>query len=409
MRGEIELFERTPVSLIIRTACLAELVLIGCTWPLWFAAAVFPRVPLVALLKDAPTWVLAGVSCLFVICLLALIFCVGPCRRYQRALLTGAVLSGTMAVICNQQCLQPWHWLFLLALLMRLLLPLGDIRKVLCVVIASTYLFSAASRIGPYVSDGMGHRITLSLLHIVGVNASDDVVSLLCVLLTGLEFAVGVLLIVPRTRIVGLIGAIVMHLVLAVALSPAGMNQYPAVIVWNVFLAGWVPLIFLPCALSDAECLLPVGPAAWAAMIASFIWPLLALTGFTDSWTGWQLYSPRPAVLALRIHEDVVDWLPPDVGKHVAPPPLLDDWCPLRIDRWSLETTGAPLYPEARFQLAVAVHVTKFFSADAKIRANLNAPVIPAWWRRTRTEFPNGEAIRRAASGFFFNANPCDR
>jgi hypothetical protein len=111
------------------------------------------------------------------------------------------------------------------------------------------------------------------------------------------------------------------------------------------------------------------------------------------------LYSPRPEVLQVFVHVDAKDQLPESVQSSIGSPLPLDDWCPVRIDRWSLEQTYSAIYPEDRFQLAVAAKLVDSLQNAEDLRAVLKSPGIPDWWNRHETEFADGAAIQAAAGG----------
>src|SRR5690606_31868401 len=58
------------------------------------------------------------------------------------------------------------------------------------------------------------------------------------------ELLVAAALLWPRSRRIGLLLAIVMHIALLLTLGPLGHDQKPAVLLWNVFFIGLVFLLF---------------------------------------------------------------------------------------------------------------------------------------------------------------------
>lgn len=397
------------VDLIVRLAVVAELALIGITWRLWFCATDFPRVPLVPLFLYLPTPVVRMLSVAFIGSLIATVISGWRQNSLSGRWLTAAtLLPGCLTVCCNQHCLQPWHWLYLILLVYQLMPARQSLVWMLCRLLPCIYIFAAVSRFGPGIDVGMSRQIMVALRHLSGlrtVATDSQVVTWMCILAATAETVIGVLLLVPRMHRIGMMSAVIMHVILMATLGPVGLRQHAAVVIWNSFLAAWVILLYWrrsDLRHQDRFC------AALVSAI-SFLWPALALFGVTDSWTGWQLYSPRPEVVRIQVHADAVSKLPPCVRPHVKGPDLLEDWCTVRIDRWSLQSAGVPLYPEARFQLAITVAITQGISDDEQVRVRVNSPARPNWWVRTKTDYGGRSEILRATRNFQLNAEASGR
>lgn len=391
-------------SLILRLTLVMELVLIACTWRLWFCTADFPRVPLTELFLPTPAIVMQTATAAFVIALL----CATGSRWRQhsgpgRCAALATVVLGSLVVCCNQHCLQPWHWMFLLTMVFFLTLPAGSCIPVLRRLLPCIYIFAAVSRCGPDIDGGMNRQIATALLELAGLRTAaldSQTVSWLCVIGTACEFLTGILLLIPRMQATGMVAAVIMHVALLAALGPFGLSQHVAVVVWNGFLAMLVVLLYAGPPTPEPVNRFPsVIATAWC-----FVWPALALVGITDNWTGWQLYSPRPEVLHLQIHAAAVEQLPPALASFVTAPAPLDEWCSVRIDRWSLRSTGVPIYPQARFQFAVAAEVSASVSDEDHVRARLNAPASPQWWQRETTDFAGRSEVQQAGRMYWLNS-----
>lgn len=388
------------VGSILQLLVVAELALVAATWRMWFCATDFPRVPLIDVFLPASVVAVRAVSAGFVV---ALVVALLLGFRQQRGSGKGTaglmVLLGGLAVCCNQHCLQPWHWLFLLTFAFRLVLSLPALLWVLQRLVPCIYIFAAVSRLGPLIDTGMTRRIVTTLLELVALPDLPGTVSRLCVAATIVELAAGVLLLFSRSRYLGMYVACSMHVTLLVALGPFGLGQHTGVLIWNGFLALWVLLLFS----GERPAANAVSLPALAAAVFCFVWPLLALAGVTDNWTGWQLYSPRPEVLQLEVHIDLVNELPEAVAEHVQDPRPLEDWCVVRLDRWSLQSAGVPIYPQGRFLIAIADSVTTELSNPSDVRATLWRPVSPQWWQRESVEYANQSALQSFNDGRWLN------
>lgn len=377
----------------------AELILVVATWRMWFCATDFPRVPLMEIFMPASVMVVGAVSVGFVMSLVVALL-IGFRQRCApgKAIAGLMVATGGLAVCCNQHCLQPWHWLFLLTFAFRLVLSPLALLWVLQRLVTCIYIFAALSRLGPLIDTGMTRRIVATLLDLASLPDLPSTVSRLCVAATLVELGAGVLLLFSRTRYLGMFAACLMHVTLLVALGPLGLGQHAGVLIWNGFLALWVLLLFS----RERPTAIRTLPAV-AATAFCFVWPMLALAGMTDNWTGWQLYSPRPEVLQLKVRIDLLNELPEALADHVQDPPPLEDWCVVRLDRWSLQSAGAPIYPQGRFQIAIADSLTKGLSDPDGVRAVLWQPVSPQWWQRESVEYANQHALQSFNDGRWLN------
>ncbi|MCH2210694.1 MAG: hypothetical protein MK110_05295 [Fuerstiella sp.] len=392
------------INVIFRTAIVAELVLIATTWRLWLCAAEFPVVPLFGIFLQIPLMLVRLVSLTFVAALLVAAF-TGRGKRLMpgRRISAVSLLLAGLAVCCNQHCLQPWHWLFMLTMSFRMILSNDDVLNVLRRLLPCIYVFAAVSRFGPNIDSGMSRSVVTVLLEsadLTHLTASEETMFWACLLSTMLELSAGLLLWISRTQSVGRGLAVAMHLILITALGPWGLNQHPAVIIWNAFLALWVIFLF-PVPFMHQK-----SPSASVTAAAGLCitWSTLALFGVTDSWTGWQLYSPRPETLHLRIHSAAAAELPASVAPFVSDSTPLDEWHTVRLDRWSLAAAGVPIYPQARFQLAVAGRLIRDMDSSQHVRIGLNVPDPIRWWRRTTVSLSGKPAIKEATQTCRLNA-----
>ncbi|MCA9047168.1 MAG: hypothetical protein KDA89_00470 [Planctomycetaceae bacterium] len=418
---------------VLMVCLVAETALIAATRPLWSGTSDFPAVPLFPALQLLPpavdNLVVGALLLLLLAAAAVLLLCCGrdtaTRAEYQdkpptsdgqsvvtRVLLAGLLIAGLCAGALNQHRLQPWHWLTLLLVAQRLLLRGVNRLSTFRLTPAAIYFFAGLSRLGPSADQGMSREIILTLHNILRLPppGNPQFVFALCVCVSLAESMIGVLLLVPRTRRLAVAGSVMMHSTLLLVLGPLGLNHYSGVLLWNMFFLIAVPLLNLPRitpAIPDRghqrrerfpDTLRASAMRITAVRLFLVLFPLSGLFGVADNWLSWQLYSPRPEVVALFIRADAVDDLPETVSPFVLPPPPLDDWCAIRLDRWSLSATGAPLYPEDRFQLAVAADVIRRTThapgrdsltvvenpatADNRFRIIIDEPQFPAWWRR---------------------------
>ncbi|WP_077026008.1 hypothetical protein [Fuerstiella marisgermanici] len=401
---------RATIDWFLLTCLLAEASLVIATWPLWTQVDAFPAVPLFAAFSDVPVIVdrtLVGVL------LLSLVLIAFPALTARYGRLSGLSLCMSLAVsvalvILNQHRLQPWHWLFMLVVSQTMVLREPWLTAIRRLTFASIYIFAAVSRMGPDVASGMTRQVlavTLETLQLGHLLKNDSFVFAACLAMSVIELLCGLMLLAPATRRYGILLAVPLHAVLLLALGPVGLKHQSGVLIWNLFLLFAVPILFRRSNISGAakHTVPEAAKSPWSSRLFGaflFLFPLSGLFGLADNWLSWQLYSPRPEVVRVFVQQDAIASLPEPVRQFVLPPAPLEEWCPIRIDRWSLSAAKAPLYPEDRFQLAVAKDLAVAIGEDF-IRIQIERPEV-LWWHRSVAEV---EAVGNGFEGYLLNAN----
>ncbi len=369
-----------------------EILLIAVTWPLWWGHSSFPRIPLIHSLSPPIVADRIVVGMLLAACLIV----AGSFgqQRWVRTVRAAGLAAALMLCVSNQHRLQAWHWLFALGLGASFFKPESGL-QLLRSVLASIYVCSALSRMGPVAYQGMSAAIVDQLLRMLGIRfevPAESKIEIMCHALNIGELAVGLLLLWPKSRRFGMSSAMLLHGTLLLALGPLGLGHHPAVSIWNVCFLCLIPVVFF-----GPVRYLPSGETGkrWSFRAATlFVWlfPLSGLFGIADNWPAWQLYSTRPETWVLRIKEADIQYLEHDIQQHVSKPEPVDDWVVLKLDRWSLAETDSPLYPQGRFQREVIGRVLATLPDDAEFRIDISEPEPWFWWQRihrtmtTRTE-----------------------
>ena len=175
-----------------------------------------------------------------------------------------------------------------------------------------------------------------------------------------------------------------LHLSLVVMLGPWNLDHSNGVLFWNILLIIQAWFLFVkpiaePRESSPSSSLSPSATAvasadktvgkrfAAAVVILAIVMPATERWGYWDHWTSWALYSPHSSRAEVQIHRSAMDQLPADM-----PPFLVDDdsdgWHRLQLNLWSLDRLNVPIYPQARFQLAVASRVAHLYDLSDSVR-----------------------------------------
>ena len=118
---------------------------------------------------------------------------------------------------------------------------------------------------------------------------------------------------------------------------------------------------------------------AWRPIIRGLIifvllFPLSEPFGVCDVWPAWAVYASGPERARVYVDEADTRRLPAALRGRVDPPRFADGRCLVRIDRWSLDTTGARLYPQNRFRLGVGLALAQAAGLERSIHIELDGP-----------------------------------
>ncbi len=401
-----------------------QVILMCVTWKLWSAESEFPRVPLFWAASQIPRGISLALTIILLICslltLIGGIQTIGAHRATGRSLFLSSVgqwkavlaasgTCGVLLIVLNQHCLQAWHWFYLLCLTHAILLPPGLALTVIQRTVSSIYIFSAVSRMSPQIADSMTGQISQKLLEMIGLTiAADNIsfVSMAAWFFTLGELITGIALIRPAWQGPGLIASLTLHICLILALGPVGLQHHWGVLVWNSMFVLLVPRLFLPFHRSAGPLENSKTEGLKACLLTSqmFLLPFLGLIGWFDNWPSWQLYSSRPEVLKMYVADSAAGELPAGVQPSLGERLPFEDWRPVRIDRWSFQTTQSPIYPEDRFQIAVIAWLTVSLSSEQSVRVVIDSPAGFLFWQRQQRTLNGRSEIQAEVRRYWLNA-----
>ena len=337
---------------LLRAAVCAAL-LSGMAWSprVWEADRPFPTVPVLPWIPGLPQAPTLALTLLLVLSLLA----VGLRAAPGRLGFSPPALAATL-VVFDVNRLQPWAYEYL-AMLLALAFAEPDAPD--SCRSRAAWASCAAVAIGIYVWSGLqklnatfAHEVFPWLLHPLG---QETVARLrpLWPVAPLVETSVGLLLLVPRTRPVGLALAVAMHAFLLFALGPLGQDYDSIVWPWNVWA---VVLAFVLFRRNDA----PVARGAWVApfgrvALALFgVLPALSFFGLWDGFLSGSFYSGKLRDGWIYLTAEGVSHLPPAYAEGNMG--LIEE-SPLRfrldIMRWSMSRLNLPPYAEPRAYVGI--------------------------------------------------------
>ncbi|MEM6331056.1 MAG: hypothetical protein AAF790_12495 [Planctomycetota bacterium] len=386
-------------------AGLATLVV--ATWRLWTPWRDTPRVPPLAVLGRVPASVdLLLFGGLLALCVLVVL------RPHRRWLLIAAAgcLAGLMSV--DQLRWQPWAYQLLVTAAPLATLPNEQRTRWLRVLLVSIYLFAAEAKMDVEFARTIGQQIAGAGAAIVGIDWPALPAALrLAVALTLpiAEAVVGLLLAVRRVRRAGVVAAGLLHAGVVVAVGPLGLNHQAGVLVWNVVFFAFVALLFTPQEASPTSVLAAGGRpgpvSAKLILLVAIAAPLTQPLGWWDRWPAWGLYAPRGERAAVFVHNAAAERLPP--GLPVEPATGDGPWRRVRLDEWQLSQTAAPLYPQNRIALALALELDRRARLGAYVAVDLESAANRWTGERTGTQLVGAKQIRgHAARHCWLNWRP---
>lgn len=409
----------------MRLLAVGQLALIAATWPLWVSTTAYPRVPLIRLAgrgAASTEWLLLTL----LLCSLVLMM-VSAKQTLNRTACVVMGLATLALILLDQHRLQPWAWQFVI---LSFVLAAADERHgVLCWrwLVISIYFWSALSKIDVGFGATHGYFLLQGLCQSLGLSALLDAwprkfVAQIPVLMPICELLVSFGLAIPRTRRWALVAAALMHVGLLLALGPFGHGHQAGVLIWNVFFLVQNAFLFSRVAeRSLTEMCSQIGlqqeathPArfkrvgnglATIIIIAAILWPSVESLGYCDHWPAWAVYASRPERVTVSLHSSEISKIPPPLQSYLETEWGVDEWYRFRIDRWSLDAVYAPIYPQDRFQVGVALALCQQFNLS-QVKVRIEGPANRWTGIRKEHTYTGIPSLEELARTYRFNALP---
>lgn len=439
----------------LAVSCLA---LVASTWKLWTPQTVFPQIPFLAALRTAPAWLDWIALTLLLIALVAMLAnslihrrppasaggdecrdlptfadaAPSPkregCRSFSwlRAASILFVASLALLILLDQHRFQPWAYQVAIVAIVLAFTPPERAASLLRVLTIGIYFWSAVSKFDYTFLHGLGPELLRGMLAAFRLEPGwirPEVATLLAWAFPLDELAVAILLAIRKTRTIGLVAAIAMHVLLLATLGPLGLDHSPGVLIWNLYFIGQDLLLFRRAANRGSPTLQPMRLApvgslvqrlgarpttasiSYTVVLAGVTLPALEPFGLLDHWPGWAVYSPS----AERINATLFNW-------NERPPEELKDYFAVwrgdsfssgsRLDLWSLDALSVPLYPQNRFSTGVAIAVIERYGLEETVWMRVDSRANRFTGERSDRTYVGEDGIREYAFSFYLNALP---
>jgi hypothetical protein len=186
-----------------------------------------------------------------------------------------------------------------------------------------------------------------------------------------IEIAIGLGLLMPRTRRLALVGAVAMHCLLLAALGPLWRNSNTVVWPWNLAMIGAAIVLFGGASGHPARTILiPPGALAWRGAVLFVALALaLSLMGLLDNYLSWSLDSGNKDQATFYTSDFVFDRLPEEARDHV----YENESGPGTLDIYDLtwDELNVPVYPELRIYQRIAQALCRYAVQPWDIRVRV--------------------------------------
>ncbi len=395
-----------------RFLCGATLVMVALSWRLWFDQADFPAIPFIRWWPSLPlTWSPASLL------LLAIALAGGAWRPTQRVGLFSALAIFFVLILADQLRLQAWVYHFLVVGALLAFLPAREALLLSRAFMILTYIHSGLSKFDFSFVHELGPRFAQAFSRVtnrdIGAFATADDGLLLYVAPLA-EILAAILLIWRRTRIVGLILAIVMHLILITILSPWGLAHSAIVLLWNAVFCVEDVLLFgvgqRRSQIAERTAFSRAGRVGVVGVAIVAVLPLTERLGWFDAWPSHALYAShceRGWITFWGIQgQEVPPNYPDEFRRYVQGFTEGIDY--LDLYDWFRDRRGVPPYPQNRYLTGVAEWVAQRFATTPErgVSLILQSAAHPLTGERTEVKFNSPEEIRDQASRYRLNAHP---
>lgn len=326
----------------------------------------------------------------------------------SRLLKFAAITASILLVLGDQSRLQPWLYQYLMMLgVLAFCRPrspgderfsLGSLR----LIVICIYIYSGLHK---FNLSFVNESVPLMLKPLSDLFPEGLSITWMGWLMAGIETLLGVMLAWRRTRALGVIVALMMHLTILLLIGPLGINYNHVVWPWNLTMIALAWVLFWPrgstvapvrSMLSKARqaqgffnAPIPAGPGALFArlmvIILAALVPIGGLLGWVDVYLSWGMYAGAPPLAAVRVSDDAIARLPDDVAAQVQD--LRTTGKAIVIMDWSL-TNLRVAYPEEHLYWAVARDLSRLAENSSDMTLILiHKP--PRWsGQRGREEIP---------------------
>jgi hypothetical protein len=313
------------------------------------------------------------------------------------------VLIATLALVglmlLDQLRWQPWAYHAAIAGVILANATTPQAFRLLRLVAIAVYAYSAIAKLNAEFAATLGQQM-LGAVGLELASWSDTTRTALALTIPIVELAIAGLLAASlkwrRLRVFACGAVIAMHAATIAVLSPWALGHSLGVLLWNVGFAWQTVILFWPQPRENTEPVTRSSRLALAACGLAVLAPALTPFVLWDQWPGWALYAPRGERATLFIHTASVERLPKSLQPHIEKSSD-GPWRRVRLDKWALAETAAPIYPQNRIVAAMALGLMERYALTGRVRVVDESAASPLSRKRQLTEYTERDSIAQAA------------
>ncbi|MGI9240823.1 MAG: hypothetical protein ACR2RV_08480 [Verrucomicrobiales bacterium] len=342
--------------------CLGLLFGMVLSWPLWLSGGrKFPVLPCFGLGElPAP----------FDWCLFAAALCLcgaAMLRVWDRWVIVALVAVLLLLGALDQMRWQPWAYQYLLCLAPMALVAGRDDRDglrasldIVRLIVIAIYTWGGVHKFGVQFQRTYESDVVVGLL---GATRGwlHDLILWSGHLVPWTEILIGILLLLPRVRIAGVLIALAMHAFILLTLGPFGLGNNSVVWPWNLAMAGMVVSLFYRfdgLALTEIFAAKRLRPVAIAIGVLVILMPARSYSKRWDQYLSFHLYSGHHQRMALMVSGATAAKMEPYYTRMMKPAQTAPGAEPthqeLPIAGWAMYDLNVPMPSEDRMLLRVA-------------------------------------------------------
>ena len=338
--------------------------------PLWRTRPSYPRVPLIEFIPAFPP-----PFDMFVLLLLAIALGVLVWRPQMRKLGILCFAAAVFLAAQDQSRWEPWFIEYVLLLSAVCLSRSKSAAFTGCrMILAAVYFWSGVHK----MNTSFATNLFPSLVAPMNLQ-SELIIQVFGFIVPFLEIGMGVALLFPKTRRIGVIAIVVMHLCLLAVLGPWALGWNNVVWPWNVAMMILVPSLFWDSKASPKS-LFEWGGANWVhhtIFVFVFVLPPLSLAGLWDTAPSFALYSGNQLIASVVLSSEA--WEQQDYQARAAAEHIGNRYR-IRIDDWAVMAMNVPAYPAERVLRRIAQSFCTVAESEDDVIFILEQP--PRWFYR---------------------------
>jgi Methylamine utilisation protein MauE len=330
----------------VRTVIFAGMIAgIALSLPLWRTRLSYPQVPVVDVIPGFP-------QPIDVVFLLGFVAALGICMwqiRFKRLAVIW-LCAAAFLVVQDQSRFQPWFLEYALLFAVVVFSRSETSALVGCrFIVVAVYFWSGLHK----MNTSFAAKVFPWLVSPFAKSGPGPIAEVLGALAPFVEMGMAAALLFPKTRRIGVIAILAMHVFLLAVLSPWALGWNNVVGPWNVAMVALVPCLYWNSGdFITAFFTWEQGHAVRRVVLAFvLILPSLSLVGFWDTSPSFALYSGNQMIGAVVLSRDV--WLKQDKEMKAIAENVGGRYR-IFLDDWSDAAMNVPSYPAQRVLRRVA-------------------------------------------------------